>query len=128
MNPLILVGLIPLLLVPYAVAQQEDNKTIIMGVEVPSDNVDQNAIDYYHKAIDAATLHNASSDTINILNAQQQVYSCLHNLVSSGFQQSESMASGCDDTMTHAIINHELGNNQTIINLAHTYLKARGIQ
>jgi hypothetical protein len=121
----ILVLAILLIGVASAKAQQEDNRTIIGGVEVPSDNVDQNAIDYYHKAIDVATLHNASSDTINILNAQNHVYSCLDNLVS---QQDESTASECDDSMTHAIVNHELGNNQTIIKLAHVYLKARGIQ
>jgi hypothetical protein len=111
--------------VPYALAQQEDNKTIIDNVEVPPSSVDQNALEYYHKAIDVATLHNASSDTISILNAQNQVYSCLDNLVS---QQDANMESECDDTMTHAIVNHELGDNQTIIQLAHTYLKARGIQ
>jgi len=34
----------------------------------------------------------------------------------------------CDSPVTDMIINHELVNNQTMINIAHAYLKARGIQ
>lgn len=107
-----------------AQAQQEDNKTIIGGVEVPSLDAAQSGVDYYHKAMDIALLHNASN--YNILNAQAGVYSCLVSLLSQ--PQDELGVSMCDDIMTHAIVNHELGNNQTIIKLAHVYLNARGIQ
>jgi hypothetical protein len=123
---LFLVALIPLLILfhlPYAVAQQEDNKTIINNVEVPPSSVDQNAIDYYEKEINVAQLHNASVNTINTLIAQYDVYKCLNALVNS-----EDMLSSCNNHITDLIVNHELGNNQTIINLAHTFLKARGIQ
>jgi hypothetical protein len=120
----ILVLAILLIGVASAKAQQEDNRTIIGGVEVPSLDAAQNGLDYYHKAMDIASLHNASN--YNILNAQAGVYSCLGSLLSQ--PQDELGVSMCDDSMTHAIVNHELGNNQTIIKLAHGYLKARGIQ
>ena len=37
-------------------------------------------------------------------------------------------ASGCDQTIAGNIANHNLGNNQTIINLAKQYLALIGIQ
>jgi hypothetical protein len=112
-------------IIPYAIAQQEDNKTIVGGIEVPPSSLDQNAIDLLHKSILVAQLHNASNDAINILFGQYDVYKCLDALVNS---EQTIEPSYCDVRVTDLIVNHELGNNQTIINLAHTYLKARGIQ
>jgi hypothetical protein len=125
---LVLVGMLVGVLVTfirYAVAQQEDNKTIVAGIEVPSDSIDSNAIDYYHTAILEAQLHNASNDAINILFGKYDVFKCLDALVNT---EQTIEPSTCDVRITDLIVNHELGNNQTIINLAHTYLKARGIQ
>src|SRR5207245_446392 len=102
---------------------QEDNKTIIGGVEVPTLDQAQNGLDYYTKARYHAELHNVSQATIAILTKQGGVYSCLADLVTGS-----SYLELYDRTLTDEIVSHELGNNQTIINLAHVYLKARGIQ
>ena len=37
-------------------------------------------------------------------------------------------ASDCDGTVTNSLVSHSIGNNQTILNCAHTYLNIRGIQ
>ena len=60
----------------------------------------------------------------NMYNVQNNVLVCIINTM---FQIDTMNASACDQTKGN-IANHDLGNNQTIINLAKQYLALTGIQ
>lgn len=81
----------------------------------------------YDRLTNIAKLHNATTAQLDSLTNQKNIFSCLSYLfdVSFGWTNSKSL---CDSTLTDEIIHHDLGSNQTLIDLAHIYLKARGIQ
>ena len=70
-----------------------------------------------------------------MLQAQYNVLVCIDNTLLSHSENDTTSqelfaqaASSCDGFATDALVSHSIGNNQTIIHLAHAYLKARGIQ
>src|SRR2546421_12312411 len=71
---------------------------------------------------DIAKLHDATSATLDTFAVQRQVLACVQLY----FSQSE--IADCNDLLTGYLTHNELGNNQTMINVAKAYLKLSGIQ
>ena len=68
----------------------------------------------------AKLLHNGTSDPE--LEAGRQLLDCVQFL----FQNIP--ADFCNDQVTDMVINHQFANNQTMLGIAHGYLKAKGIE
>jgi hypothetical protein len=106
---------------------QQTNVTSMMGLNASNINT---AMDNEGRAEDIAILHNVTKPEPHALNPKWFTLDCIYNL----FQFSKRVPgtaealSVCDDIITGNIVNHDFGNNQIMINLAHAYLKARGIQ
>ena len=87
--------------------------------------------DTIDRQVNSAKLHNATSQQIDKLNTKSHLLSCVDDLVRPpnpydvfhGFNLKQ-----CDDNVTEMIVKHELRNNHTMIKVAYTFLKSRGIQ
>jgi hypothetical protein len=82
----------------------------------------------------AAELH-GNRTAYNMLNSQNGILTCIDNTLLSHVENDTASqegaaqaASSCDGLVTDALVSLSIGNNQTILNWAHLYLKARGIQ
>lgn len=68
----------------------------------------------------AKLLHNGTSDPE--LEASGQLLTCVQALFL------KVPAGHCNDMVTRMVINHQFGTNQTILGIAHGFLKAKGIE
>ena len=113
---------------------------IILLIVLPSLAFGMNAIQAYSILRDERTLSNAADSVMkhaasaelhgnmtahNMYIVQNNVLVCIINTM---FHNDTMNASACDQTIAGNIANHDLGNNQTIIDLAKQYLALRGIQ
>ena len=98
---------------------QTANVTSIMGLN--AQNI-QNYEFNLGRITAIAKLHNATSAILDTFAAQRQVLTCVHLY----FSQNE--IADCNDLLTGYLTQNELGNNQTMINIAKAYLKLSGIQ
>ncbi|MDQ6864122.1 MAG: hypothetical protein M3044_09885 [Thermoproteota archaeon] len=122
MNLLFLAALIPVLIVLVTTMKataETANVTSIMGLN--AQNI-QNYEFNLGRITDIAKLHNATSATLGTFAAQRQVLTCVQLY----FSQTE--IADCNDLLTGYLTQNELGNNQTMINIAKAYLKLSGIQ
>jgi len=89
-----------------------------------------NAIDNLDRLSNIAKLHNATVAQLNIFTSQHNLLICVEDLVvpSVYVYAVNTLSFVCDGPVTDMVVNHELGNNQTMIDLAHAYLAARGIK
>ncbi len=101
--------------------------TSILALNI--NNIDR-AIQNHDRLSNIAKLHNIlSAEEQNILTAQHNVLVCVEELiVPYSMATNGTLSFTWDGPITDMIVKHELGNNQTMINIAHAYLKARGIQ
>jgi hypothetical protein len=88
----------------------------------------------YDKLIDIKKLHSppptpyTTNPELTVLYSQQTVLRCIGYLFDMNLPAIPDMRSTCDNSITSYIYEQELGTNQTILNLAHEYLQARGIK
>jgi hypothetical protein len=52
----------------------QNDTVIVKDVKLPSGSVDTKAMDYFHRALNIAKLHNVTNQTIAIMNPQNNVY------------------------------------------------------
>lgn len=91
-------------------------------------NIDD-AINNQDRLTNIAKLHNATVPELNIMTSGHNLLVCVNNLLAPNIAITNSYLNlVCDGPITDMVIHHELGDNQTMINIAHAYLKARGIQ
>lgn len=134
MNKLLflLLALVPLLLVlPLTHTQTTTAQTSGNNLTKLFGNTTNNftsQTDNIQKSLDSAVLHN-NTTAFNLLKAQDEVLGCIDSVFLFGdvMIHSESVSS-CDYTVTYNIVHHSLGNNATLLHLAHQYLLARGIK
>jgi hypothetical protein len=94
----------------------------IAGTNITLVRNSQGSIDKYDRLVNIAKLHgNLTDDYNNKLRSQQNVLSCVNNLL----VNMTYLLSSCDDSLTNDIEAHSLGDKQTIIQMAKEYLKAR---
>jgi hypothetical protein len=110
-----------------AYAEQGSGTQSILGLN--SSNI-SNAIDSLDRLTNIAKLHNATVTQLSILTSQHNLLVCVQDLVDPTVYvyAVNTLSFVCDSPVTDMVVNHELGNNQTMIKIAHAYLKARGIQ
>jgi hypothetical protein len=116
--------------------------TLVMGQQTSIGGLNtqniRNVIDNQVKLMDEATLHN-QSDLANNLDNGLELLNCIRDLLNLnanpyGFNTTSTCDVIIKDQLTTPLLyrgvptDSHYGNNQTMINLAHAYLKARGIQ
>jgi hypothetical protein len=107
-------------------AQTVTNGISIMGLN--SSNIDS-AIDHQQKLMYRAKLNNATLTVQNELTTGNNLLVCVQSLVIDSPITTESYRHIlCDSLTVDAITNHEFGNNQAMIALAHAVLQLRGIE
>lgn len=110
--------------------QQSTNQSAgikIAGLD--SSNIGQ-ALDNQKRIINIAKLHNAPTAKQNELVNTHNMMACVATVLDPPRYGNLGIGSviSCTDQVTDMIVNHELGNNQSMISLAREYLKSQGIQ
>jgi len=106
---------------------QEINATSSI-LTLNAQNID-NALNNQDRLQNIAKLHNATDSELNNLTLGHNLLVCVDNILVPNFSITNSYLNlVCDGPVTDIIVHHQLGNNQTMIKIAHAYLKARGIQ
>ena len=120
------------------IPQQQAQAKQITTISGLNYNTIQDAIDSQRILLNSAKLHNSTTEHIKQLGFGYDVLICVKdiltppntvnniNTVFPGIYR--TYVGQCDNEVTDGIVNHSAGMNQTIINIARDYLRARGIQ
>lgn len=113
-----------------AQAQQNQTNQTTLSIAGFTGKDARKAMDKEYKIGLSLQLHNASKAKQDESNAKYYLFDCITDVVDPDKNNMllNSTLSICDGLVTKMIVNHELGNNQTMIKAAYAYLKSRGIQ